>query len=43
MRSSIGYKSIPITFNRRAVIASATITKELRNTIHCITEVDITE
>jgi pyruvate/2-oxoglutarate dehydrogenase complex dihydrolipoamide acyltransferase (E2) component len=25
------------------VIASATVTKELRNTIHCITEVDITE
>jgi pyruvate/2-oxoglutarate dehydrogenase complex dihydrolipoamide acyltransferase (E2) component len=36
------YRSIPLTFNRRAVIASATVTKE-KNTIHCITEVDITE
>lgn len=43
MNSSVGYKTIPLTFNRRAVIASATVTKELRNTIHCITEVEITE
>lgn len=42
MKPSNGYKSIPVTFNRRAVIASATVTKE-KNTIHCITEVDITE
>jgi pyruvate/2-oxoglutarate dehydrogenase complex dihydrolipoamide acyltransferase (E2) component len=35
-----GYKSIPLTFNRKAVIASATITKE-KNTFHSITEVDI--
>lgn len=37
-----GYKSIPLTFNRRAVIASASVTKE-KNTIHSITEIDITE
>jgi pyruvate/2-oxoglutarate dehydrogenase complex dihydrolipoamide acyltransferase (E2) component len=43
MNSKLGYQTIPLTFNRRAVIASATVTKELRNTIHCITEVDITE
>jgi pyruvate/2-oxoglutarate dehydrogenase complex dihydrolipoamide acyltransferase (E2) component len=42
MKSKKGYKSIPISFNRRAVIASATVTKE-KNTIHCITDVDITE
>jgi pyruvate/2-oxoglutarate dehydrogenase complex dihydrolipoamide acyltransferase (E2) component len=42
MSESIGYKSIPMTFNRRAVIASATVTKE-KNAIHCITEVDISE
>lgn len=37
-----GYKSLPLSFNRRAVIASATVTKE-KNAIHCFTEVDITE
>jgi pyruvate/2-oxoglutarate dehydrogenase complex dihydrolipoamide acyltransferase (E2) component len=35
-----GYCSIPISFNRRAVIASATVTKE-KNAIHCISEIDI--
>lgn len=35
-----GYKSVPLTFNRKAVIASATVTKE-KNTFHSITEVDI--
>jgi len=35
-----GLKSIPLTFNRKAVIASATVTKE-KNTFHSITEVDI--
>lgn len=35
-----GYRSIPMTFNRRAVIASATVTKE-KNAIHCISEIDI--
>ena len=35
-----GYKSIPLTFNRKAVIASAAVTKE-KSTFHCITEVDI--
>ena len=42
MKQKAGYRSIPLTFNRRAVIASATVTKE-KNTIHSITEVDITE
>jgi len=37
-----GYHSIPLSFNRRAVIASASVSKE-KNTIHSITEVDITE
>jgi len=40
MNQKAGYKSIPLTFNRKAVIASATVTKE-KNTFHCITEVDI--
>lgn len=37
-----GYKSLPLSFNRRAVIASATVTRE-KNAVHCFTEVDITE
>jgi len=40
MDQKAGYKSIPLTFNRKAVRASATVTKE-KNTFHCITEVDI--
>jgi pyruvate/2-oxoglutarate dehydrogenase complex dihydrolipoamide acyltransferase (E2) component len=36
------YKNLPLSFNRRAVIASASITKE-KNAIHSFTEVDITE
>jgi pyruvate/2-oxoglutarate dehydrogenase complex dihydrolipoamide acyltransferase (E2) component len=40
MNKDFGYTSIPMTFNRRAVIASATVTKE-KNAIHCVTEVDI--
>jgi len=42
MNKKSGYKSIPLSFNRRAVIASATVTKE-KNAIHCITEVEISE
>jgi pyruvate/2-oxoglutarate dehydrogenase complex dihydrolipoamide acyltransferase (E2) component len=42
MSKPTGYKVIPLSFNRRAVIASATVTKE-KNAIHCITEVDVTE
>lgn len=41
MKSKNGYKSLPLSFNRRAVIASATVTKE-KNAIHGFTEVDIT-
>jgi pyruvate/2-oxoglutarate dehydrogenase complex dihydrolipoamide acyltransferase (E2) component len=40
MNKKIGYTSVPMTFNRMAVIASATVTKE-KNAIHCVTEVDI--
>lgn len=37
-----GYKSIPLSFNRRAVIASANVSRG-KNAIHCLTEVDITK
>jgi pyruvate/2-oxoglutarate dehydrogenase complex dihydrolipoamide acyltransferase (E2) component len=42
MNNKSGYTSTPLSFNRRAVIASATVTKE-KNAIHGITEVDISE
>jgi pyruvate/2-oxoglutarate dehydrogenase complex dihydrolipoamide acyltransferase (E2) component len=42
MKNKIGYKSLPLSFNRQAVIASASVTRE-KNTIHIFTEVDITE
>jgi pyruvate/2-oxoglutarate dehydrogenase complex dihydrolipoamide acyltransferase (E2) component len=42
MTTKKGYKRIPLSFNRRLVIASATVTKD-KNAIHCFTEVDITE
>lgn len=42
MSKDRGYKSLPLTINRLAVIASATVTKE-KNTIHSFSEVDITE
>jgi len=42
MKKDKGYKKSPLTINRRAVIASATVTKE-KNTIHSFSEVDITE
>lgn len=42
MKIKKGYKSLPLSFNRLAVIASATVTKD-KNAIHCFTEVDITE
>lgn len=37
-----GYKTLKLSFSRRAVIASATVTKN-KNAIHCFTEVDITK
>jgi pyruvate/2-oxoglutarate dehydrogenase complex dihydrolipoamide acyltransferase (E2) component len=37
-----GYQNLLLSLNRRAVIASASVTKE-KNAIHCFTEVDITE
>lgn len=42
MKKKKGYTVKPLSFNRRAVIASATVTKD-KNAIHCFTEVDITE
>ncbi|MBN2612377.1 MAG: 2-oxo acid dehydrogenase subunit E2 [Bacteroidales bacterium] len=42
MTTKKGYKSLPLGINRRAVIASASVTKD-KNAIHCFTEVDITE
>ncbi len=37
-----GYKSIPLSFNRKTVRASASVTKE-KNAIHSLTEIDISE
>jgi pyruvate/2-oxoglutarate dehydrogenase complex dihydrolipoamide acyltransferase (E2) component len=37
-----GYEAIPLTMNRRMVIASATVSRK-KNAIHCISEVDISE
>lgn len=37
-----GYKKIPLSFGRRMVAASASVTKD-KNAIHCISEVDITK
>jgi len=42
MKIKNGYKSLSLSFNRRAVIASASVTKE-KNVIHAFTEMDITE
>lgn len=42
MKHSQGYKRIPLSFNRKTVIASASVSKET-NMIHSITEVDITK
>ncbi len=41
MNTNQGHRIMPLSINRQMVIASATVTKE-KNTIHCITEVDIT-
>lgn len=37
-----GYRSIPLSFNRKAVRASASVTRK-RNTFHSFTEVEMTE
>jgi pyruvate/2-oxoglutarate dehydrogenase complex dihydrolipoamide acyltransferase (E2) component len=42
MKTKKGYKKIPLSFNRQAVIASATVTKD-KNVIHLFSEIDITE
>ncbi len=41
MKNNSGYKISPLSFNRMAVRASASVTKE-KNTIHGLTEIDIT-
>lgn len=41
MKKGKGYTNLPLSFNRKAIIASATVTKE-KNAIHGFTEVDIT-
>ncbi len=41
MKNNSGYKISPLSFNRRAVRASASVTKE-KNTIHSLAEIDIT-
>lgn len=41
MKDNGGYKITPLGFNRHAVKASASVTKE-KNTIHGLTEIDIT-
>jgi pyruvate/2-oxoglutarate dehydrogenase complex dihydrolipoamide acyltransferase (E2) component len=42
MKTKNGYKKIPLSSYRQAVIASASVTKE-KNAIHSFTEVDITK
>lgn len=42
MKNKKGYKSIPLSFNRRAVIASVSVTSD-KNAFHGFTEIDITE
>ncbi|MBN1273449.1 MAG: 2-oxo acid dehydrogenase subunit E2 [Candidatus Aminicenantes bacterium] len=42
MKTKKGYESLRLSFNRLAVIASASVTKE-KNAIHSFTEIDITE
>ncbi len=42
MTKKKGYRVKQLSFNRRAVISSATVTKD-KSTIHCFTEIDITE
>ena len=42
MKNKYGYRSIPLSSYRQAVIASASVTKE-KNAIHSFTEIDITK
>jgi len=42
MMKNKGYKSIPLSFNRRMIKASASVTRQ-KNAIHSFAEVDITE
>ncbi len=42
MNHKKGYKSIPLSINRRAVIASASVTRD-KNVIHSFADIDITE
>lgn len=40
MSQNKGYKTLPLSLNRRAVMASATVSRT-KNIIHCLTEADI--
>jgi pyruvate/2-oxoglutarate dehydrogenase complex dihydrolipoamide acyltransferase (E2) component len=42
MRNKLRYKTIPLSFNRKMVIASASITKQ-KNAFHSFTEIDISK
>lgn len=42
MKQKQNYKRVPLSNNRQAVIASASVTRQ-KNTIHAVTEIDITE
>jgi pyruvate/2-oxoglutarate dehydrogenase complex dihydrolipoamide acyltransferase (E2) component len=42
MRTGKGYTSVPLSMNRKAVIASASVTRK-KNAIHSLAEVDISE
>lgn len=42
MKNTKGYKSKKLSFSRRSIIASASVTKE-KNAIHSFTEIDITK
>ena len=42
MKNKKGFHSIPLSFNRRAVMASASVTKK-KNAFHSFTEVDISK
>jgi pyruvate/2-oxoglutarate dehydrogenase complex dihydrolipoamide acyltransferase (E2) component len=42
MEGQEGYRKIPLSFNRKMVRASASITRQ-KNAIHAVTEVDVSE
>lgn len=42
MKNNSGFRKVPLSNSRQAVVASASVTRE-KNTIHAFTEIDITE